>query len=734
MPGWVACAKWSHRAADRLVAVDKPYLDHYVLAALVTHFGIDVDDGRPGPDTLPDVAAPPTSTVPPAVLAVPTAPPVGTDRPASAPSTVRARFNPPPNWPPPPPGWTPAANFTPDPAWPAPPPGWPLWVLDDPTQTPAGVPASHPHTPAAPAPARRGGLFGTRKKDLEAENRRLTAQLAHFGGLSPIEVEAETQRRRDELRIVNDQLAAAQRDLVNIQRELVITDEQLILQEVGVYAYRHPAQDSVAYKGQLDDLKDQIKTMTRQQTAVRAATSWQINGSARTGMAMVRDLSKLMLRGYNAEADNCVRTLRPHTAHSAVDRLDKARATIAKLGAIMSIQISDQYHALRVRELQLTADYLAKVGEEKERIRAEREREREEAAARRDFEREMERLLKEQAHCTSALARLRALGDTVAAAELVAKLVQINEAITGVRTRQANTRTGYVYVISNLGAFGERMVKIGMTRRLEPMDRVRELGDASVPFRFDVHALIFSADAVTLEGQLHDAMKDRRVNKRQYPPRILLRHSPRGPRCVEPHRRPAPARVPRNRGGPRMAGQRRAHATRCPTIRPYPANAAHGHRTHLTPNHSPSWPGHWRGFGQLPARTPHGIVGPCPFVLGVLAGPLPPGSRDGAARRDDASHNAQRNEPVPRTHPQSRHAHRVILASGIGRVVCGLSCRGLALRCRLALPKRLTPCRSVSNRWRIHGAPSSGRHRSRSPCRMRRRCRGTRGCPAGRPV
>jgi hypothetical protein len=77
---------------------------------------------------------------------------------------------------------------------------------------------------------------------------------------------------------------------------------------------------------------------------------------------------------------------------------------------------------------------------------------------------------------------------------------------------QANTRAGYVYVISNVGAFGERMVKIGMTRRLEPMDRVRELGDASVPFRFDVHALIFSEDAVELENRFHQALADKRVN------------------------------------------------------------------------------------------------------------------------------------------------------------------------------------------------------------------------------
>lgn len=72
---------------------------------------------------------------------------------------------------------------------------------------------------------------------------------------------------------------------------------------------------------------------------------------------------------------------------------------------------------------------------------------------------------------------------------------------------------GAGYVISNIGAFGERMVKIGMTRRLEPMDRVRELGDASVPFRFDVHALIFSEDAVGLENSLHEEFADRRVNR-----------------------------------------------------------------------------------------------------------------------------------------------------------------------------------------------------------------------------
>lgn len=88
----------------------------------------------------------------------------------------------------------------------------------------------------------------------------------------------------------------------------------------------------------------------------------------------------------------------------------------------------------------------------------------------------------------------------------------MDRAINDVDYRAANIRAGYVYVISNIGAFGERMIKVGMTRRLEPLDRVRELGDASVPFRFDVHALFFANDAVGIENAMHQRLADRRVN------------------------------------------------------------------------------------------------------------------------------------------------------------------------------------------------------------------------------
>jgi hypothetical protein len=180
---------------------------------------------------------------------------------------------------------------------------------------------------------------------------------------------------------------------------------------------------------------------------------------------------------------------------------------------MMEMRVSPDYHALRVEELQLTQDYLMKQQEEKERARDERERLREERKAEQELQAERERLEKEKAHYLNVLDSLRQGGDTEGAARLAAKLAEIDQAIAQNDYRTANIRAGYVYVISNVGAFGPNVVKIGMTRRLEPMDRVRELGDASVPFPFDVHALYFSDDAVTLESELHEEFANHRLNR-----------------------------------------------------------------------------------------------------------------------------------------------------------------------------------------------------------------------------
>jgi len=129
------------------------------------------------------------------------------------------------------------------------------------------------------------------------------------------------------------------------------------------------------------------------------------------------------------------------------------------------------------------------------------------------MERERARLEKERQHYLNAMAALEDKGDHEGIERLRGELSEIDRAIEDVDYRAANIRAGYVYVISNLGSFGDRVVKIGMTRRIDPVDRVRELGDASVPYRYDVHALFFSEDAVGIEAKLHERLAERRVNR-----------------------------------------------------------------------------------------------------------------------------------------------------------------------------------------------------------------------------
>jgi len=301
-------------------------------------------------------------------------------------------------------------------------------------------------------------------------------------------------------------------EIQELRKSIVETREELILQEAGVYNYRSELESAVDYQVQIAAIKEQVKAFVKSGNAVAGVSGWTVNGSVAQGNKMVKEFSKLMLRAYNAEADDAIKNVKPSNLKSKVDRLCKTVVTISKLGATMGIHVDDEYHRLRVKELDLTADYRAKVEAEKELEREEKARMREEAKLLKEIEREEEKFRKEMSHYESAIKALREAGNIEAAEEKERELKVIEENMASLEDRKSNIRVGYVYVISNIGAFGEKMVKIGMTRRLEPLDRVRELGDASVPFRYDVHALIFSQDAVSLETRLHQKFAEQRVN------------------------------------------------------------------------------------------------------------------------------------------------------------------------------------------------------------------------------
>jgi len=285
------------------------------------------------------------------------------------------------------------------------------------------------------------------------------------------------------------------------------------LHDVGIYSYRHPLESAVAYQDALAAINSEIRTQIAGGHAIEASTRFTFDNSLAKGRKMTADLAKLMLRAYNAEAENCVRYVKAGNLHAAEKRLANAASAIARYASMMEMHINPDYHALRLRELELTADYQMKVQEEKEVAREERARLREEQQAEKELRAERERLEKERAHYATVLQALLDGDREHERFEMETKIAEIDRRIAENDYRTANIRAGYVYVISNIGSFGSRIVKIGMTRRLDPMDRVRELGDASVPFGFDVHALFFSEDAVGVEAQLHRRFAESRVNR-----------------------------------------------------------------------------------------------------------------------------------------------------------------------------------------------------------------------------
>jgi hypothetical protein len=353
------------------------------------------------------------------------------------------------------------------------PAGWQLWLSDD-------------GSPAATTP----------ENDPDPESKDLTPENSSTG-IEFLEAESATLRARQAA------IGTFPADLVNL-------DDERVLQDVGIYRYHHPLENAVAYRERLDAITARVAEMVKAGSAIEKSNVFTFDGSLAKGRSMSSDLSKLMLRAYNAEAENVVRTLRFGNTAAALRRLETSRAAIAKLGAMMEMRISDAYHALRVEEIELTADYQMKKEEEREAARAERERLREERKVEMELAAAREKLDKERAHLLTVLNRLSASGERDA--ELERKLADVDNAIAQNDFRAANIRAGYVYVISNRGAFGQHVVKIGLTRRLEPMERIAELGDASVPFRFDVHAIYFSEDAVQLEAELHEHFASRRVN------------------------------------------------------------------------------------------------------------------------------------------------------------------------------------------------------------------------------
>ncbi|MGY5437635.1 DUF4041 domain-containing protein [Lactiplantibacillus argentoratensis] len=262
------------------------------------------------------------------------------------------------------------------------------------------------------------------------------------------------------------------------------------------------------------------KFLIKRKIACTFNENWQVNGSVSQGRKMIRNIVKAILRSFNNECTDAINKVTYSNYNRIETRIKRSFDQHNKMYEVDQVSINEDYLALKLAELELAFEYRQKVQEEKDKLREQRAREKEEKALQREIKSQQKMLNKEIDHYSKAIQELQekqienpynqGLKDEIE--QLKQKLKQYEDKKSEVDYREENATAGYVYIISNVGSFGKNVFKIGVTRRLDPMDRINELGSASVPFKFDVHALIFSENAYQLESKLHQRFSQNRVN------------------------------------------------------------------------------------------------------------------------------------------------------------------------------------------------------------------------------
>lgn len=328
---------------------------------------------------------------------------------------------------------------------------------------------------------------------------------------------AELEVKKEKLEKENARLSSS---VEKLRQEAIFFEDSITFQDFGLYTPRYNFVTAEEYKLRLDKIRTQQKEMIKTDTAIAGSKNWTVDGSKSKGNKMIKDMKKLFLRAFNSDCEDVITRIKYNNYEMSLKKIHQSADSIEKLGKMMSLYITSKYINLKVDELHLAFEYQQKKQEEKEAQKAARAEMREAARLQKEIEAQRKKIEKEQTHYQTAYEKLlKQLEECpentdllIKKVELESRLDDIDKAIKDIDYREANQRAGYVYIISNIGAFGENVYKIGMTRRLDPQDRVDELGDASVPFNFDVHAMIFSDDAPALESALHKAFENRKLN------------------------------------------------------------------------------------------------------------------------------------------------------------------------------------------------------------------------------
>lgn len=357
----------------------------------------------------------------------------------------------------------------------------------------------------------RGETQGLLKRTIE-ERDNLQAFLDTHGGKDVWDAEVILGSTQEKVERAEKEYSELKAEIDKAVIELEPLSDEIRLKDIGLDDLSSPAEKSVKLGIEVKSAQAAIKEATKEKKALSNGSMRISTGDVKTDRRLATNVEKLMLRQFNTEAKNILSKLTVANYSTSQSRLIRAAETASKLNVVSSVTIRNSYVNLWGQLLLLTVEF-----EKAKKLAKEIEREhkaelREQARVERELEAEKVRLQKEKQHYLNVIRTMESTGNDGEIQTLKEKLVEIDKSINDVDYRAANVRAGYVYVISNIGSFGEDMVKIGMTRRLNPIDCVRELSDASVPFNFDVHALFFSEDAVGVETELHHRFADERVN------------------------------------------------------------------------------------------------------------------------------------------------------------------------------------------------------------------------------
>lgn len=364
------------------------------------------------------------------------------------------------------------------------------------------------------------------KKEISELKAMVTPELKNAKQLSDYikKLESKKNTLKNTIDELNYNISELTKEINLKKNDLVILDERILFQEFGLYEPIYDFANSDMYKEKLKKVRDLQKNMIKNKSAVNYFDGWIVNGSKSEGKIMTNNNIKQILRTFNIECESVINKVKFNNIESMTKRIMKSFESLNKINQINRVAIKSEYLYLKIEELDLAYEYQLKKQEEKEEQRHIREELREQAKLEKELEETRKSLNKEFTHYKNALDLVvnqlesKEFDEEQRKAflekkdELQSQVNKLNEKLADIDYRQNNQKAGYVYVISNIGSFGKDVYKIGMTRRLNPEDRVKELGDASVPFKFDIHAMIFSDDAPKLENALHKAFDNKKVN------------------------------------------------------------------------------------------------------------------------------------------------------------------------------------------------------------------------------